>query len=935
MVNTLFNQLYIRHTALSLFSILKDMIHPTPRIDRLIGRIIDQGRLCLVEPLGQGSGGVVFRAVDTSSSTTGPKEYAVKCSIKGAEGSRPYIFQRREIHFHSAVSSHPNVVTLHRVVEEGRYLFLVLDYCPGGDMFKFLTERHTYCRNDELVKNVFLQLIDAVQACHSRGVFHRDIKPENIMCNEEGTVIRLGDFGLSTNSKASNNFGAGTTGYMSPECIGYNGGPDSYSPRSNDVWSLGIIFTSMISGHNPWKRAVMTDDCFRAFIRDPNFLRTMLPISKAANNILQRIFVSPPRRIRLARLRELVVQADTFFMSDDEIAEANVHVQSAAASYLGVQPSGSEDDAFSSVLIFDVANRICDRKEIVGGAEDVKKTQSLPSASPVTHLVPLPRGSRSRPTTLTAEVISDIESHRTTRTKRPLPPPQPMPSFGDLVKTVSPDDGGRQRKRWRSDFSGFFRRIMDRVCPLQDSKKVTLTTVLFMRLLTPTASRAQSSRYGETIDAGRLQLVEALGEGAYGVVFRAVEQLGATTSLFKSPKEYAVKVLHKAHGATSEGRCQSREIVLHKIASEHPNVLTLHQVIEDDWFIYLVLDYCPGGDLFGAVLERRMYCQNDALIKSVFVQILDAVQSCHEKGIYHRDLKPENVFVSKDGSKVFLGDFGLATDVERSSSFSCGSSYYMSPECIGEEFGFTPYSTPASDVWSLGMLLANLITGRNPWRKATTVDEHFHRYMADKDFLREVIPVSEAAADIFHKIFTFSSSERITIPELREEILSVKTFFPSESELAAVASRKKKGKVAEASCSPIAYVAPKVVVKEMDIGACIFLQDDPEDEEYLFDSPDPDAPIPDYAPTYPLPTTITLVEDGDLLFADALSNCTTPASSAPVTPADTLVGDPMDLGKVKDLEGDEEEEGSYFPAKNAIVSWIRPSLRRMIGLADL
>lgn len=192
------------------------MHNPTPRVENLVGRSIDQGRLCLIEPLGQGSGGVVFKAIDTSSPITSPKEYAVKCMFKAEEGTRLYQFQRREIHFHLNVSKHPNVVTLHRVVQEGRYLFLVMDYCPGGDMFKYLTERHTYCRNDELVKTVFVQLIDAVITCHDHGIFHRDIKPENILCSADGTQVKLSDFGLSTNSKLSTNFGAGTAGYMSP-----------------------------------------------------------------------------------------------------------------------------------------------------------------------------------------------------------------------------------------------------------------------------------------------------------------------------------------------------------------------------------------------------------------------------------------------------------------------------------------------------------------------------------------------------------------------------------------------------------------------------------------------------------------------------------------------------------------------------------------------
>lgn len=190
-----------------------------------------------------------------------------------------------------------------------------------------------------------------------------------------------------------------------------------------------------------------------------------------------------------------------------------------------------------------------------------------------------------------------------------------------------------------------------------------------------------SALVGQTIDAGRLKLVKLLGEGAYGVVYLAVEQLdGAGSSSSKTtPKEFAVKVLTKADGKRPLGQCQRREIVTHKIVSGHPGIVTLHDVIEDGGFIFLVLDYCPGGDLYNMVVERQAFCQNDALIKSVFVQILDAVRSCHDKGIYHRDLKPDNIFVNEDCSKVFIGDFGLATDIAVSTKFSCGSSFYMSP----------------------------------------------------------------------------------------------------------------------------------------------------------------------------------------------------------------------------------------------------------------
>ena len=189
-----------------------DMPNVIPSTDQLTGQIIDGGRLCLIDPLGHGSGGVVFRALDLCSSSP----YAVKCMVKAEVDSRQASFQMREIRLHTAVSSHPNVVTLHRVVEEDGYIFLVLDYCAGGDLFKYLTQRGTFVRNDALVKGAMCQLIDALEACHKRGVFHRDIKPENIMCSRDGTQLKLGDFGLATDSLRSRNFGAGTSGYMSP-----------------------------------------------------------------------------------------------------------------------------------------------------------------------------------------------------------------------------------------------------------------------------------------------------------------------------------------------------------------------------------------------------------------------------------------------------------------------------------------------------------------------------------------------------------------------------------------------------------------------------------------------------------------------------------------------------------------------------------------------
>ena len=209
-------------------------------------------------------------------------------------------------------------------------------------------------------------------------------------------------------------------------------------------------------------------------------------------------------------------------------------------------------------------------------------------------------------------------------------------------------------------------------------------------MLTQVVLPSVSDLTGKVVDAGRLQLelVEILGEGAYGVVYlaRSQEQGSACSSSspssgrFSAKREYAVKVLRKAPTWTPQGQCQRREVTLHQLVTgSHPSVLPLHAVVEDEQHIYLVLEFCRGGDLYSAIVDRHVFAQNDELVKHVFVQILDAVQACHDLGVYHRDLKPDNIFVSADGARAYLGDFGLATDEALSTSHSCGSSYYMSP----------------------------------------------------------------------------------------------------------------------------------------------------------------------------------------------------------------------------------------------------------------
>jgi Protein kinase domain len=187
--------------------------------------------------------------------------------------------------------------------------------------------------------------------------------------------------------------------------------------------------------------------------------------------------------------------------------------------------------------------------------------------------------------------------------------------------------------------------------------------------------------------AHRLQFQRTLGSGAYGVVHLAKD---VTTQI-----HYAVKVLNKflPNGLPLDLRqqqFQQTEMRLHYQVSAHPNIVSLLRIMDTPQNTYVIMEYCPEGDLFSSITERGRYVGDDSAAKKVFLQILDAVSHCHRLGIYHRDLKPENILVADDGHQVKLADFGLATTDPYATEFGCGSTFYMSPGRVSRFFSNPP-----------------------------------------------------------------------------------------------------------------------------------------------------------------------------------------------------------------------------------------------------
>jgi serine/threonine protein kinase len=172
---------------------------------------------------------------------------------------------------------------------------------------------------------------------------------------------------------------------------------------------------------------------------------------------------------------------------------------------------------------------------------------------------------------------------------------------------------------------------------------------------------------GTSIENGNIMLKQHLGGGSYGQVYLGID---------KSERRFAIKIMKK-NGDDDDDI--ENEIRLHRRVTIHPNIATLHRVLEDSNHYYMVMDLYEGGTVYDLICGAPDFRKDDDAIRKLFVQILDALKFCHDQSVAHRDLKPENILLSKDRQKVYLTDFGLSGEKLYSRRFRTGSPLYISP----------------------------------------------------------------------------------------------------------------------------------------------------------------------------------------------------------------------------------------------------------------
>ncbi|WVR05278.1 hypothetical protein IAU60_002290 [Kwoniella sp. DSM 27419] len=278
-----------------------------------------------------------------------------------------------------------------------------------------------------------------------------------------------------------------------------------------------------------------------------------------------------------------------------------------------------------------------------------------------------------------------------------------------------------------------------------------------------TGGKAAADHPGDPKVIGPWRIGRTIGKGASGRVKIAKHSKTGQYAAIKIVPKHALLMTSRMSMSEAGAKHDKavlgieREIVIMKLI-DHPNVMSLYDVWETAKELYLVLEYVEGGELFDYLVSQGRLPPDEA--SRYFQQIIAGVDYCHRFNICHRDLKPENLLLDAE-KNIKIADFGMAA-LEPSNKLletSCGSPHYASPEIVA---GMS-YHGAASDIWSCGVILFALLTGRLPFD-----DENIRILLQKVKNGRFVIPADlpADAKDLITKMLVVDPEKRITMHDI-------------------------------------------------------------------------------------------------------------------------------------------------------------------------
>ncbi|GAB9473200.1 Camk protein kinase [Globisporangium polare] len=249
-----------------------------------------------------------------------------------------------------------------------------------------------------------------------------------------------------------------------------------------------------------------------------------------------------------------------------------------------------------------------------------------------------------------------------------------------------------------------------------------------------------------------------LGAGTFSVVREATHRV--------TGDKFAIKCIKRQELSQDDVDALMLEVAILK-QMQHPHIVKLYEVFQEDAYYYLVTEFMAGGELFDRIVEKNFYSEREA--RELVKILLTTIQFCHDADIVHRDLKPENLLLTNkaDVADIKLADFGFAKQVQvdgEGLATACGTPGYVAPEILQAR----PYGKEV-DIWSIGVITYILLCGYPPFhhdnqgmlfRKIKTGKFEFDSPYWDN--------VSAEAKDLIAKMLVVNPCERWTAAQLLE-----------------------------------------------------------------------------------------------------------------------------------------------------------------------
>ncbi len=559
---------------------------------------------------------------------------------------------------------HEHIVQIYYADDEDELYYFVMEYVAGSNLGELMSQfagKSKFIPYAEVLR-IGRAVVDALDYAHQQGVIHRDVKPSNVMVADDGRVV-LTDFGLAMDvEQGSLGEVFGSSHYIAPEQARCSA---DAIPQS-DLYSLGIVLYEMLAGKVPFD--------------DPS------PTAVA----IQHVTVPPPSPRKFnpqlgVAVEEVLLKA--LDKSPDERYQTGHELLDALEKSLQISLPASTEPAESPLPI---------PAEIE--EPDVGETEDPVEGGKVEEPV---EGGKVEEPVERSEVAEPVEGSEVAEPVEESEVEKPILSKTEepVLSDVSPIVSGTKDEAKEPDLS-----------KAEESKEPAPVHPPEEPAPTQTPDPTADTLIGKKLDEYRLDAL--LGRGGMARVYRGLDvQLNRLAAIkvidtpFRSDSEYIKRFKREAQAIAQ---------------LDHTHIVTVYRFGEAEGLLYLAMQYIEGNGLDSILADYHQAGKFISLAEAgrIVREVCLALDYAHEKGIIHRDVKPSNIMLDQE-ERVILADFGLALLTEvgtRGEIF--GSPYYIAPE----QAISSADAVPQSDIYAVGVILYEMVTGELPFSAETPLD---------------------------------------------------------------------------------------------------------------------------------------------------------------------------------------------------------------------